>query len=83
MKTDVTTEQIALYYCNIINREFQEKKYKNDWFFDFKIMKDSLPDNFNPNDFLKVIQDAFNISDIKIDDLEYKLRVIGRVKLEQ
>lgn len=80
MATKLTTEQLAFHFCNVIKKELQEKKYTDDWSIDFSITKNDLPNDFNPNIFLKLISDTFDLNDIRIDDLEYKLRVIGRFR---
>lgn len=82
MRTQIRTEQLALHFCNIIKKELQEKKYTNDWFFDFQIIKNDLPHDFNEDEFLSFFKETFEINRINLDDLGYCLRLVGKVQVE-
>lgn len=79
MNNEITTEKLALFVCDFLNRESEKNNFTNNWSFHFDLKRDELPENFNTNDFFKIITDNFNVNDLRIEDLEYKLRVLGRV----
>ena len=79
MSKEITTEKLALFVCDFLKRESEKNNFTNNWSFHFDLKKDELPENFNTIDFFKIITDNFNVNDIRIEDLDYKLRVIGRV----
>lgn len=83
MNNEITTEKLALFVCDFLNKESKRNNFTNNWSFHFDLKRDELPENFNPNDFFKIITDNFNINDIRIEDLEYKLRVLGRVIVQK
>lgn len=83
MKKEFTTKIIALLACDYINEEYKKNKFTDDWSFQFDLIKDELPNNFNAGDFFKIISDNVTVNDIKIEDLGYKIRVLGRLIVEK
>lgn len=83
MATKLTTEQLALHFCNIINKDIEKKPLNANWYIDFGITKNEIPNDFNQNVFLNIIKDTFNLTDIQIEDFDYKLRVIGRFMVKK
>lgn len=82
MRTQIRTEALALHFCNIIKKELIQKNYTKDWFFEFKIIKSELPDDFNEDEFLSFFKETFEIKRINLDDLGYCLRLVGKVQEE-
>ena len=83
MNNEITTEKLALFVCDFLNRESEKNNFTNNWSFHFDLKRDELPENFNTNDFFKIITDNYNINDIRIEDWEQKLRVTGMVIVQK